>query len=157
MKNVAIAIFVALIVITLGLYLVCFQVRETKSCLVTTFGRPTRAITEPGVYFKWPFPIQQIHPFDSRMHVFEPTAEETTTAGGEPIIVSTYVVWRIAEPLEFFNAIKTINKAEDELLRSRIRNTQNNVIGRHYFSDFVNSDPAKIKFEIGRASCRERV
>jgi membrane protease subunit HflC len=147
MKNVAIAIFVALIVITLGLYLVCFQVRETESCLVTTFGRPTRAITEPGVYFKWPFPIQQIHPFDSRMHVFEPAPEETTTAGGEPIIVSTYVVWRIAEPLEFFNAIKTVNKAEDELLRSRIRNTQNNVIGRHYFSDFVNSDPAKIKFE----------
>lgn len=147
MKNVAIAIFVALIVITLGLYLVSFQVRETESCLVTTFGRPTRAITEPGVYFKWPFPIQQIHPFDSRMHVFEPTAEETTTAGGEPIIVSTYVVWRIAEPLEFFNAIKTVNKAEDELLRSRIRNTQNNVIGRHYFSDFVNSDPSKIKFE----------
>ncbi len=147
MKNAAIAIFVALMVITLGLYLVSFQVRETESCLVTTFGRPTRAITEPGVYFKWPFPIQQLHAFDSRMQVFEPMPEETTTAGGEPIIVSTHVVWRIAEPLEFFNAIKTVNKAEDELLRSRIRNTQNNVIGRHYFSEFVNGDPSKIKFE----------
>lgn len=147
MKNVAIAIFIALIIITLGLYLVSFQVRETESCLMTTFGKPTRAITEPGVYFKWPFPIQQIHRFDSRMHVFEPTAEETTTAGGEPIIVSTYVVWKVAEPLEFYNAIKTVSKAEDELLRSRIRNTQNNVIGRHYFSEFVNSDPSQIKFE----------
>jgi membrane protease subunit HflC len=147
MKNIAIAIFVVLILITLSLYLVSFQVRETESCLVTTFGRATRPLTEPGWYFKWPFPIQQVHTFDSRMQTFEVEMEETRTAGGEPIIVNTYVVWKIAGPLEFFNAIKTVKKAEDEFLRSRIRNTQNNVIGRHYFSEFVNSDPNKIQFE----------
>jgi len=114
---------------------------------VTTFGKPTGQIIEPGWYFKWPFPIQQVHKFDSRMRVFTPEVEETRTAGGEPIIVNTYVVWKIAEPLKFFNSVKTVKNAEDELLRSRIRNTQNNVIGRHYFSEFVNSDPTKIKFE----------
>jgi len=149
MKNLAIALFVALIVISLGLYLISFQVRETESCLVTTFGKATSEdeITEPGLYFKWPFPIQQVHKFDSRMRVFEAESEETRTAGGEPIIVSTYVVWKIARPLEFFNAIKTVNKAENELLRSRVRNVQNNAIGRHYFSEFVNSDQTKIQFE----------
>jgi len=147
MKNFAITIFTVLIVVTLGLYLVSFQVRETECCMVTTFGKPTRQITKPGWYFKWPFPIEQVHKFDSRMRVFTPEVEETRTAGGEPIIVNTYVVWKIAEPLKFFNSVKTVKNAEDELLRSRIRNTQNNVIGRHYFSEFVNSDPAKIKFE----------
>lgn len=149
MKNVAIAIFVALIIVTLGLYLVSFQVRETESCVVTTFGKATAEdeITRPGVYFKWPFPIQQVHQFDSRMQVFQPEPEETTTAGGEPIIVNTYVAWRVARPLEFFNAIKTVAKAQEELLRSRVRNTQNNIIGRHPFSDFVNSDASQIKFE----------
>ena len=149
MKNLAIALFVALIVISLGLYLVSFQVRETESCLVTTFGKATAddEITEPGLYFKWPFPIQQVHKFDSRLRVFEAESEETRTAGGEPIIVSTYVVWKIARPLEFFNAIKTVNKAENELLRSRVRNVQNNAIGRHYFSEFVNSDQSKIQFK----------
>lgn len=149
MRNLAIAIFIAFIVITLGLYLVSFQVRETESCLVTTFGRPTGQILGPRrlPYFKWPFPIQQVYKFDSRMRVFAPELEETPTADGEPVIVNTYVVWRIAKPLEFFNSIKTVKKAEDELLRTRIRNTQNNIIGRHYLSEFVNSDPAKIKFQ----------
>lgn len=146
MKNIAIGIFIAFIVITLSLYLISFQVRDTESCLVTTFGKPTRPLVEPGVHFKWPFPIQQVHKFDSRMRVFAPQVEETPTAGGEPIIVSTYVVWKIAKPLDFFNAVKTVKRAEDELLRSRIRNTQNNVIGRHEFSEFVNSDPAKVDF-----------
>ncbi len=147
MKNIAIAIFIGFIVITLSLYLISFQVRDTESCLVTTFGKATRPLVEPGVHFKWPFPIQQVQKFDSRMRVFAPQVEETPTAGGEPIIVSTYVVWKVARPLEFFNAVKTIKRAEDELLRSRIRNTQNNVIGRHYFSEFVNSDSDKIKFK----------
>jgi membrane protease subunit HflC len=149
MKNIAVAIFVALIIITLGLYLISFQVRETESCLVTTFGKATTEdeIIRPGWYFKWPFPIQQVHRFDSRMRTYEVESEETTTAGGDPIIVSTYVVWKISKPLEFFNATKTVKRAQGELLHSRIRNTQNNVIGRHYFSELVNSDSSKIAFE----------
>ncbi|MBN2182825.1 MAG: protease modulator HflC [Sedimentisphaerales bacterium] len=147
MKNVALTIFVVLIVVTLGLYLVSFQVRETESCMVTTFGKPTRQIVDPGWYFKWPFPIEQVHRFDSRMRVFTVEVEETRTASGDPIIVNTYVVWRISEPLKFFNTIKTVKNAEDELLRSRIRNTQNNVIGKYRFSEFINSDPTKIKFK----------
>jgi len=147
MKKIGIVIFIVFIVITLSLYLVAFQVRDTESCLVTTFGKPTRSLVEPGVHFKWPFPIQQVYKFDSRMRVFAPEVEETPTAGGEPIIVSTHVVWRISDPLEFYNAVKTVKRAEDELLRSRIRNTQNNVIGQHDFSEFVNSDPNKMQFK----------
>jgi membrane protease subunit HflC len=81
------------------------------------------------------------------MRVFAPQVEETPTAGGEPIIVNTYVVWKIAQPLEFFESVKTVKKAEDELLRSRIRSTQNSVIGRHDFSEFVNSDSERVKFK----------
>ena len=149
MKNIAITIFTILIIVTLGLYLVSFQVRETQSCFVMTFQNPGRVITTPGWYFKWPFPIQQVVKYDSRMKVYAPEAEETPTAGGEPIIVNTYVVWKISDPLEYYNATKKTRarNPEEELLRSRIRNTQNNVIGQHKFSEFVNSNPENIKFE----------
>ena len=148
MKNLAITIFVLLVVIILGLYLFLFQVRETESALLMTFGEATAEseITEPGWYFKWPAPIQRVYKFDSRMRVFEAELGETPTKGVVPIIVNTYVVWRIAEPLEFFNSVKTVKKAED-LLRSQINDTQNNVIGQYNFSDFVNSDKSRIKIE----------
>jgi len=146
MKNVAITIFIVLTLAVLALYLVSFQVREIESALVTTFGRPSREITEPGWYFKWPAPIEQTHKFDSRMRVLEADIGETTTKGAVPIIVNTYVVWKIAEPLQFFNAVGTVKEAESKLL-SQISDTQNKVIGGYSFSEFVNSDPAKIKFE----------
>ena len=148
MKNITITIFIVLIVIILGLYFASFQVRETESALVTTFGNPKRVITEPGWYFKWPTPIQQVYKFDSRMRVYEANLGETTTKEAVPIIVNTYVVWRIAEPLAFFNANErgSVTEAERKLL-SHISDTQNRIIGQHNFGEFVNSDPSKIVFE----------
>jgi membrane protease subunit HflC len=80
------------------------------------------------------------------MRLLEANIGETTTKGAVPIIVSTYIVWRVAQPLEFFNAVGTIREAESKLL-SMINDTQNKVIGRHYFGEFVNSDVTKIKIE----------
>jgi membrane protease subunit HflC len=144
MKNLAITVFVLLIVLTLGLYLVSFQVREIESGLVTTFGKPTRQITEPGWYFKWPAPIQRVYKFDSRMRVFQTDLGETTTKGAIPLIVKTYVVWRVDQPLDFFNAVQTVFEAENKL-KGQLSDTQNKVVGQYYFSDFVNSDESKIK------------
>ena len=148
MKNITITIFILLVVVVLGLYLVSFQVRETESAMVMTFDKPTREITEPGWYFKWPAPIQSFVKFDSRMRVLEAETGETTTKGAVPIIVNTYVVWKIADPLQFYNANKhgSIEEAESKLL-SQISATQNKIIGLHEFAEFVNSDPSKTKFD----------
>ena len=146
MKNVTITIFIVLLFIVLALVFTMFQVRETESALVLTFGKATRQITEPGLYFKWPPPIESVQKFDSRARSLVAELGETPTKGAVPIIVNTFIVWRIAEPLAFFNAVGTISDAESKLL-SQISDAQNKVIGRHEFSEFVNSDPAKIKFD----------
>lgn len=147
MKNIAIPILIAVISLVMIVYLVTFQVRETESGFVTRFGKPVREVTKPGLYFKWPAPIEQVHKFDSRMRVLEAAQlAETTTRGNVPIIVNTYVVWRVAEPLKFLNAVKTEDNAESKL-RNHISDTQNRVIGQHSFSEFVNSDPTKIRFD----------
>lgn len=138
-------VFVVLIVAVLLLYLVCFQVRETESALVTTFGKPAKAIMTPGLNFKWPAPIQSVYKFDSRLRVYESVIEETTTRGGEPIVLTTYIVWKIAEPLKFFGAVGNDQRAQD-FLGNQLRDKRNAIIGQHYFSEFVNSDPNKIHF-----------
>ncbi len=147
MKNIAIPILITVISLVMIIYLVTFQVRETELGFVTLFGKPVREVNEPGLYLKWPTPIEQVHKFDSRMRVLEAAQlAETTTRGNVPIIVNTYVVWRVAEPLKFLNAVKTEDNAESKL-RNHISDTQNRVIGQHSFSEFVNSDPTKIRFD----------
>ena len=153
MKNIAIIIFVLLILVILALVFTSFQVRETESALVIRFGKPVRQFTEPGWRFKWPPPIEWVYKYDSRMRVLEAEARETTTKGAVPIIVKTYVVWRIADPCEFLMSVTTAQKPEvmfqkaEEILLDQISDSQNSVIGQYSFGEFVNSDPNKIKFE----------
>lgn len=146
MKNFWVFLSVTLVVFVLVLFAVVFQVRETETVIVTRFGEPVRPITQPGLYVKFPLPIDRVHRFDSRSRLFEGVLEETNTAGNEPIIVNSYVIWRIADPERYLVAVQDMRSAEDKL-RSLLRNTQNSVIGRHYFSEFVNTNPDLIKFE----------
>ena len=60
-----------LLIVIFGLWLFVFQVRTTEVAVVTTFGSPTRPITEPNLYFKWPWPIQKVWTFDRRVQNFE--------------------------------------------------------------------------------------
>jgi membrane protease subunit HflC len=148
MKNYWVFLSVFTVVVVLVLFAVAFQVRETETVIVTRFGKPVRPITEPRSYpyLKWPLPIERVHRFDSRSRLYEGVLEETNTAGNEPIIVNSYVIWRIADPERYLVAVQDMRSAEDKL-RSLLRNTQNSVIGRHYFSEFVNTNPDLIKFE----------
>jgi len=146
MKNVWVLIFVVLIVVVLVFFSITFQVRETERVLVTRFGKPVRSLFDPGLYSRWPSPIEKVHKFDSRSYLYQGPMEETTTKGGEPIIVTSYIVWKIGNPQKFLEAVQDKKGAEDKL-RSLLRDTQNTIVGQHYFSEFVNSDPSKIKFE----------
>ena len=145
MKNVSVLILVVLIAVVLVLYFVYFKVSENEKGFVTTFGKPTRSISKPGWYWKWPAPIQMVYKFDCRAHLYEGIMEETTTRGGEPIVVTSYVVWKVGDPQEFLEAVQDKDGAEEQL-KSLLRDTQNSIVGKHYFSEFVNTNPDEIKF-----------
>lgn len=146
MKTLGVPLLVVLIILILGLMLVAFQVRETELAFVTRLGKPVRTMDRPGLYFKWPMPIEKVHKYDTRLRVYEGDLVETTTRGAESIIVKTYVVWRVADPLTFYGSVRTVDEAE-RTLYSQVNDTQNRVIGRYAFGDFVNNDPNEIKLD----------
>jgi membrane protease subunit HflC len=145
-SNPGILIIVVLVVGLLGLMLIAFQVRETEIAYITRLGKPVRVIDKAGLYFKLPTPIEKYQKYDNRMRTYEADLAETTTKGAVPIIIKTYVVWRIKNALEFFRSVGSVKQAEVKL-HSQINDTQNRIIGQHAFSDFVNNDPERIKLD----------
>ena len=123
-----------------------YQLNQTESAVVTTFGRPTE-VTEPGLHFRWPFPFQRIYRFDHRIRCFEGGAgklEETMTADGQNILVGIYVNFRIQDVKQFFITLENMTKAEDQL-NSWMRGYKNAAFGRYKFSQVVNTDPKLMK------------
>ena len=123
-----------------------FQLNQTESAVVTTFGRPTQ-VTEPGLHFRWPFPFQRIYRFDHRIRCFEGGSgklEETMTADGQNILVGIYVNYRVSNALDFFKSMENITKAEAEL-NSWMRGFKNAAFGQYRFNQVINVDPKQMK------------
>ncbi|MBQ9776522.1 MAG: protease modulator HflC [Lentisphaeria bacterium] len=123
-----------------------FQLNQTESAVVTTFGRPNQ-VTEPGLHFRWPFPFQRIYRFDRRIRCFEGGSgklEETMTADGQNILVGIYVNYRISDAEKFFKSMENITKAEAEL-NSWMRGFKNAAFGQYRFNQVINVDPKQMK------------
>jgi len=151
-----------LLFIIFGLLLFTFQVRQTEVVVVTTFGKPSRNVTQPGAYLKWPWPIQKVNRFDRRAHSFESKYEETFTSDSFNLLVMTYAGWSISDPSVFFPKFGADPAAAERALEGMVRSAQNAVIGNHSFSHFISTDPTQLKFtdiegemlKIVQAQCR---
>src|SRR3989304_2376123 len=86
--------------------LVFFSVDETQYAVVTQFGEPVRAITQPGLKWKWPEPIQSVVFYDNRIVVLNPDKAEYLTGDKKNIVVENYVAWRIAEPVQYLKSLQ---------------------------------------------------
>jgi membrane protease subunit HflC len=150
MKNrniLTVIVGVALVVIFV-LLLFTFQVRQSEIALVTTFGKPsTKPITEPGLYFKLPWPIQRVYRFDNRVQNFEDKFSQTYTADNNNLILTVYTGWKISDASIFYPKFLGQVSLAQIALESILRNAANSVVGKHTLSDFVNSDPKLLKFD----------
>jgi membrane protease subunit HflC len=143
MKRNPLTLLIALLLILIfGFLLFSFQVRTTEVAVVTTFGSPTRQITEPSLYFKWPWPIQKVWTFDNRVQNFEDKLTEGLTSDSFNLLTSVYVGWKVSNPTNFFprfaGSANPISAAET-LIDQWLGNAKTEVVGKHPLADFVST------------------
>ncbi len=136
-----------LLIIIFSVLLFMYQVRVTEVAVRTRFGKVVKTITEPGVGFKLPWPIERIQTFDNRIQNFEDKLEETLTQDGRNLLVMTYLGWSIENPAVFRDRVKegAVSEAERNLL-SIVRSAKNEIIGKHPLTHFISTDSAQLKF-----------
>jgi membrane protease subunit HflC len=142
-----IILIVALLIVIFGSILFFVQVRKSTVVVITTFGKPTRTLSEPGLYVKLPPPIQQAYVFDQRVQNFEDKFDQALTADNYNLLTMVYVGWKISDPQAFFPkfANGSISEAEKKL-EGLLRSAKSAVVGRHPLSDFVSTDEKQLKF-----------
>jgi membrane protease subunit HflC len=156
-RNILTIIIGAMLIIIFALLLFVFQVRQSEVAVVTTFGKPVRDLTDPGAYFKWPWPIQKVYKFDRRVQNFEDKFSENITADYNNLIVTIYTGWRISDASEFYPKFLGSMPVAQHALESILRNAKDGVISKHNLSDFVNADPRQLKFDEMENEIRQAV
>ncbi|MEW6534605.1 MAG: protease modulator HflC [Candidatus Auribacterota bacterium] len=145
-KNYLTISIAALLTGVLLLFLVAFQVSVNQCAVITTFGKPTRSIKEPGLYWKLPWPFQKSYIFDSRIMLNESVFEETYTKDGKNIIFSVCVGWNIEDAEIFLKSIGTLDDAQRNI-EGLVRTYKNGVLGQHNFSSLISTSEADLQFD----------
>src|SRR5690242_2525942 len=81
-----------------------YTVRFTETAVLTTFGKADdQAIKKnPGLYFKWPDPIQSVTKYDTRARFLQTQSETQQTADSRQLVVEAFCTWKVDNPLQFF-------------------------------------------------------
>ncbi len=119
-------------------------VRERHTALVTRFGELKTVVEEPGLHWKLPWPIDEAHVIDQRSRVFNTRHSEMLTRDRRNVILLSYTLWKVADPLRFYQAVGTIEDA-DEKLNGLVTDAKTGVLGNYDMSAFVSTNPDELK------------
>lgn len=140
-------IILALILLTVVAYFgfTC-EVREGSCAVILRFGAPRAEITEAGLYFKLPWPFETVTTYDNRLQYLESNSLETTTKDNRNIILQSYALWSIEDPLLFHNSIGSQEKVES-YINDQIFNATNSVLGSYNLSALVSLVSEEIRYD----------
>jgi len=138
---------IALIALAIVLLVVAdaslFTVDQTQQMLITQFGDPVRVITQPGLHAKKPF-IQDVIPFDKRLLGVELPGEEVILGDQRRLIVDSFVIFRIKDPLRYYQAVGSGDFAIQGRLSSIVTGSLRRVLGNNTLSQVLSLDRDRI-------------
>jgi len=91
-----------------------YTVSEGEQALVVRLGAPIGATSQPGLKIKAPF-IDNVIIYDTRLLLLEPPTEQVILGDQKRLQVQTYARFRIADPLRFYQSLRTLERARAEL------------------------------------------
>ncbi len=140
------ALFFALVALALTM----FTVDQRQYAIIFQLGEVKEVIREPGLNFKWPL-IQNVRLFEKRILTMDsPEPERFLTAEKKPVLVDSYVKWRIHDVKQYY-----ISVGGDEFVaKTRLAQTVNSGLreefGKRTVHEVVSGEREKIMAEVQR-------
>ncbi len=130
-KIIVIAAAVIAVILLLSLISsTMYSVGENQFGIVRQFGQVVDIKNDPGLYFKVPF-VQEIDYLPKNTQLYDVTPSDVLTSDKKSLVVDSYAIWKIVDPLEFVQSIGTLGEMEgrlDAATYSVVKNTLGTMI-----------------------------
>jgi membrane protease subunit HflC len=125
------------------------QVAPGEAVVVTRFGDPVRVLTEPGIAWKIPAPIERTIAVDLRLRTTSAGLQDVGTQDGLRILVQAYAAWAVPnDPAAIRRFLRAASNDHDEAarqLRSFMGSALQITASDFQLADLVNTDRARIR------------
>ncbi len=96
------AVVLVLVILASG---AAYTVDQRQNAIVFQLGEVKEVVKRSGLHFKWPL-IQNVRYFDMRILTFDdPEPLRFLTQGNRPVLVDSFVKWRIADVRQFYLSV----------------------------------------------------
>ncbi|MBN2211605.1 MAG: protease modulator HflC [Sedimentisphaerales bacterium] len=149
-KHWGVILLACVIVIILLGYAMAFTVRYQQKALVLRFGKIVRVEDEPGLKWKWPFPIDKNVNLDCRIRTYDSVVHELKTRDENTVLASVYVNWRIVDSEKFYTEFNKLQRDIVVEAESAIKSwltTALNVFAEYNLSELVTLDKERFKLD----------
>ncbi|MFV2089468.1 MAG: protease modulator HflC [Pseudomonadales bacterium] len=145
LQNV-ILIFIAVVAIFLAMDTV-YTVHQTERAILLRFGAVVNADVGPGLHFKMPI-AEEIKRADGRVLTLDSTPETYFTLEKKPLIVDSFVKWRISDVEGYYTATAFDERQGERILQERVNEGLRNQISRRDMHEVVSGERDKLMAEL---------
>ncbi len=128
-------LFIAVAGVLMVMVNAVFVLDESNHAIVLQFGAPVAEHKEPGLKFKAPF-IHNVVRIDKRNRELDQDALEIIAANQERLLVDAFARYRIVNPQQFYQSVRTIDGGESRL-KPQMNQTIRRVLGEVPVDDIV--------------------
>lgn len=118
-----------------------YTVRENEYALVVRFQKVDKIVDQPGLHFKVPF-IDEVRYYPRTKLFYDINPSEVLTSDAKNMTVDHFIVWKIADPLLFYQKLGSISAAEARL-DAITYNALKNIIGTLEQNSIISSEDEK--------------
>ncbi len=141
-----------------------FVVDQREYAVVSSIGGVKQIIQAPGLYMKWPAPLERVAFIDKRTQIASPPESmRFETRDKKSVALDVYIRWRVTDPhLYFLNYHQNTVLAENAL-RTGIRAQLTPLLAQHTLLSLANidysalADTVRTQFQKENASAPKRL
>lgn len=153
-SSVKLAVGVIAAALLFGLVNAFFVVQMTQHAIVLRFGQVLRQpISEPGLYFKWPF-IENVVLIDKRILDLDLPVQTVLSTDRQNLDVDAFARYRITQPLRFYQTVRTVQNANTRLV-SFVNASMRNVIAGATLNQLIRTERDRLMNRIQEEVNRE--
>ena len=114
MKKFKVFLIILAVLLVIGLTNSLYTVRENQYACTVRFSKIIDTTGTAGLHFKIPF-IDSVKYFSKATTLYDIPPSEVLTSDKQNMTVDCYVLWRIEDPLKFYQTVDNSVKAQDRL------------------------------------------
>jgi membrane protease subunit HflC len=153
---------VAALILAAAIAAACIvMVPAGEAGVITRFGNPVRVVTEPGLAWKLPAPIESTILIDLRLRTTSTGLQDVGTRDGLRVLVQSYVAWQVPDdPQRVRQFLRSVRNQPDEAarqLRSFVSAALHITSSDFDLTDLVNIDSSKVRLDVFERQLHDQV